>query len=106
MMEGSAGLLQIPLGERGRSWQCGRRDSKHRPSFCWSAASERYLRVGIQQGVSRGHAKVAPAEATPCLPTAMQAIVYDEPGGPEVLHTAQIPVPTPGPTELLLRFDP
>lgn len=33
----------------------------------------------------------------------MHAIVASEPGGPEVLHLEQVPTPTPGPGELLVR---
>ncbi|HEY7491349.1 MAG TPA: NAD(P)H-quinone oxidoreductase [Candidatus Tectomicrobia bacterium] len=33
----------------------------------------------------------------------MQAIVFDTPGGPEVLHLAPVPEPIPGPEQLLVR---
>ncbi len=33
----------------------------------------------------------------------MQAIVFDQPGGPEVLRSAELPDPQPGPDELLVR---
>ena len=32
--------------------------------------------------------------------TTMQAIVAHEPGGPEVLRPAEVPVPEPGPREV------
>jgi NADPH2:quinone reductase len=37
------------------------------------------------------------------LPTTMTAIVADAPGGPDVLHTATVPVPAPQPGEVLIR---
>ncbi|GAA1464855.1 NADP-dependent oxidoreductase [Microbacterium thalassium] len=36
-------------------------------------------------------------------PESMTAVVFDEPGGPEVLHTASVPVPTPVLSEVLVR---
>lgn len=33
----------------------------------------------------------------------MRAVVYDEPGDPEVLHLAEVPDPEPGPGEVLIR---
>lgn len=33
----------------------------------------------------------------------MRAVVFDEPGGPEVLHIAEVPDPVPGPEDLLVR---
>ncbi|CAL8897300.1 quinone oxidoreductase [Kocuria varians] len=35
----------------------------------------------------------------------MQAIVAQEPGGPEVLRLSELPVPTPGPHEVLVRSE-
>lgn len=35
----------------------------------------------------------------------MQAIVFDAPGGPDVLHLATIPIPAPGLGEVLLRVE-
>ncbi|MCT2021957.1 quinone oxidoreductase family protein [Kocuria marina] len=37
--------------------------------------------------------------------TTMQAIVAHEPGGPEVLRPAEVPVPEPGPREVLVRTE-
>ncbi len=37
------------------------------------------------------------------VPESMQAVVFDAPGGPEVLHPATLPVPRPGAGEVLLR---
>lgn len=36
-------------------------------------------------------------------PESMKAVVFDAPGGPEVLHTASVPVPTPVLSEVLVR---
>lgn len=41
--------------------------------------------------------------ATPTIPPTMQAIVLDQPGGPEVLDLGDEPVPTPRPGEVLVR---
>jgi putative PIG3 family NAD(P)H quinone oxidoreductase len=37
------------------------------------------------------------------IPRAMTAVGYDEPGGPEVLRPQTVPVPRPGPGEVLVR---
>ena len=34
----------------------------------------------------------------------MQAIVVREPGGPEILHLAEIPTPQPGPAEVVVAL--
>ncbi|GAA1873667.1 NADP-dependent oxidoreductase [Brevibacterium marinum] len=44
----------------------------------------------------------AETSATSDRPT-MRAISQDELGGPEVLHEIQLPVPTPGPSQILIR---
>ncbi len=36
----------------------------------------------------------------------MQAVVFDAPGGPDVLHTASVDAPVPGATEVRLRCKP
>jgi NADPH:quinone reductase-like Zn-dependent oxidoreductase len=41
----------------------------------------------------------------PSIPKQMKAAVVDHFGGPEVLHTAKLPVPEPGEHEILLRVD-
>ncbi|OPG02419.1 hypothetical protein B1R27_32510 [Streptomyces sp. GKU 895] len=33
----------------------------------------------------------------------MRAMAFDKTGGPEVLHLVDLPIPTPGPDEILLR---
>ena len=40
---------------------------------------------------------------TETIPQTMQAVVFDAPGGPEVLHLGEAPVPLPGPGEVLIR---
>jgi NADPH:quinone reductase len=42
-------------------------------------------------------------EAT--IPAQMRAAAFDEYGGPEVLHTEILPVPQPGPDQVLVRLD-
>jgi putative PIG3 family NAD(P)H quinone oxidoreductase len=37
------------------------------------------------------------------LPETMTAVGFDAPGGPEVLHTQTVPLPIPGPGELLIK---
>lgn len=37
------------------------------------------------------------------MPNTMTAIVADAPGGPDVLHAATVPVPSPQPGEVLIR---
>jgi len=39
------------------------------------------------------------------LPNAMTAIAISEPGGPDVLKPVEIPVPVPGPNEILIRVE-
>jgi NADPH:quinone reductase-like Zn-dependent oxidoreductase len=39
------------------------------------------------------------------IPAQMKAAALDRYGGPEVLHTETLPVPRPGPTQLLVRLD-
>ncbi len=41
--------------------------------------------------------------APPTLPDTMRAIAIAQPGGPDVLHTVTVPVPTPKPGEVLIR---
>jgi len=41
----------------------------------------------------------------PSIPQEMKAAAFDEVGGPEVLHTETLPVPAPGPTQVLVRLD-
>ena len=36
-------------------------------------------------------------------PETMQAAHYDAPGGPEVLHLVELPMPQPGPGEVLVK---
>jgi NADPH:quinone reductase-like Zn-dependent oxidoreductase len=43
-------------------------------------------------------------EAVPDPPETMRAAVIDAPGGPEALHTASVPVPSPVLSELLVRI--
>jgi NADPH:quinone reductase-like Zn-dependent oxidoreductase len=42
---------------------------------------------------------------TPSIPDKMKAAAIDRFGGPEVIHTRSLPVPTPGPREVLIRLD-
>lgn len=37
------------------------------------------------------------------IPTSMRAVVAPEPGGPDMLRLAELPVPSPGPGEVLIR---
>jgi len=39
------------------------------------------------------------------IPAKMQAAAFDRYGGPEVLHTETLPVPRPGPDQVLVRLD-
>ncbi len=39
------------------------------------------------------------------IPAQMTAAAFDKFGGPEVLHTETLPVPKPGPNEVLIRLD-
>ncbi|ABS24703.1 NADP-dependent oxidoreductase [Anaeromyxobacter sp. Fw109-5] len=39
------------------------------------------------------------------VPAQMRAAAFDRYGGPEVLHTETLPVPQPGPTQVLIRLD-
>jgi NADPH:quinone reductase-like Zn-dependent oxidoreductase len=39
------------------------------------------------------------------IPEKMKAAAIDRFGGPEVIHTESLPVPRPGPTEVLIRLD-
>ena len=39
------------------------------------------------------------------IPAQMKAAAIDRYGGPEVLHTATLPVPRPGPDQVLVRLD-
>jgi NADPH:quinone reductase-like Zn-dependent oxidoreductase len=39
------------------------------------------------------------------IPTQMKAAAFDRYGGPEVLHTETLPVPQPGPKQVLIRLD-
>jgi NADPH2:quinone reductase len=39
------------------------------------------------------------------IPAQMRAAAFDRYGGPEVLHTEMLPVPRPGPDEVLIRLD-
>jgi NADPH:quinone reductase-like Zn-dependent oxidoreductase len=39
------------------------------------------------------------------IPKEMKAAAFDRFGGPEVLHVAKVPVPKPGPDELLIRVE-
>jgi NADPH:quinone reductase len=39
------------------------------------------------------------------IPAQMKAVTLDRYGGPEVLHTAKLPVPKPGPHQVLIRLD-
>ncbi len=39
------------------------------------------------------------------IPGQMKAAAFDRYGGPEVLHPAMLPVPTPGPRQVLVRLD-
>jgi NADPH:quinone reductase-like Zn-dependent oxidoreductase len=39
------------------------------------------------------------------IPAQMRAATFDRYGGPEVLHTDTLPVPRPGPTQVLVRLD-
>lgn len=39
------------------------------------------------------------------VPAQMKAAAFDRYGGPEVLHAETLPVPRPGPTEVLVRLD-
>lgn len=39
------------------------------------------------------------------IPQQMKAAAFDKFGGPEVLHTEKLPVPRPGPKQLLVRVD-
>jgi len=41
----------------------------------------------------------------PAIPDKMKAAAIDRFGGPEVIHTRSLPVPKPGPQEVLLRLD-
>jgi NADPH:quinone reductase-like Zn-dependent oxidoreductase len=41
----------------------------------------------------------------PSVPEKMKAVAIDRFGGPEVLHTALLPVPEPGPEQVLVRLD-
>jgi NADPH:quinone reductase-like Zn-dependent oxidoreductase len=41
----------------------------------------------------------------PAIPDKMKAAAIDRFGGPEVIHTRSLPVPQPGPYEVLLRLD-
>jgi NADPH:quinone reductase-like Zn-dependent oxidoreductase len=41
----------------------------------------------------------------PSIPSTMKAAAIDRYGGPEVLHTATLPVPTPGSKQVLIRLD-
>ena len=40
---------------------------------------------------------------TQTFPKTMQAAGFDAPGGPEVLHLVELPVPSPGPGEVLIK---
>ena len=39
------------------------------------------------------------------IPSQMKAAAFDRHGGPEVLHTETLPVPKPGPDQVLIRLD-
>ena len=39
------------------------------------------------------------------IPAHMRAAAFDRYGGPEVLHTETLPVPQPGPDQVLIRLD-
>jgi NADPH:quinone reductase len=41
----------------------------------------------------------------PSIPEMMKAAALDHFGGPEVIHTESLPVPKPGPNEVLIRLD-
>jgi NADPH:quinone reductase len=41
----------------------------------------------------------------PSIPQKMKAAAIDRFGGPEVIHTQSLPVPTPGPNDVLIRLD-
>jgi len=41
----------------------------------------------------------------PSIPETMKAAAIDRFGGPEVIHTRSLPVPKPGPREVLIRLD-
>lgn len=41
----------------------------------------------------------------PSIPETMKAAAFDRFGGPEVLHTESLPVPRPGPRDVLIRLD-
>lgn len=43
------------------------------------------------------------SESTSTVPTTMRAISQDVLGGPEVLHEVRLPVPEPGPSQILVR---
>ena len=45
----------------------------------------------------------APLADVDTPPSHMRAVVYDAPGGPDVLHVAEVPVPAPMLSELLVR---
>lgn len=46
------------------------------------------------------------AQAMPeTMPMTMRAITFDTPGGPEVLRLRDLPVPAPGPGQVLIRVD-
>jgi NADPH2:quinone reductase len=42
---------------------------------------------------------------TPSIPQTMKAAAIDHFGGPEVIHTETLPVPTPKPNQVLIRLD-
>lgn len=53
--------------------------------------------VAVTLAVSAGS-----TAATPAIPQTMRAAAFDKGGGPEVLTIHQLPVPTPGPGEVLI----
>ena len=41
----------------------------------------------------------------PSIPDTMKAAAFDHFGGPEVIHMRSLPVPRPGPQEVLIQLD-
>ena len=66
--------------------------------------AERLLSTGRESSSPHGESFAKRGgKMTAKVPDSMIAIGYDSPGGPEVLRPATVPVPAPGPGEILLR---